>query len=392
MGVSAQNPQLLRLSSGHLLSDAFAGFMLPILPMLSMELGFSLAATGFLLTVSSLTSSVLQPLWGIWTEKLPRINVLLLGLITAIGCISLIGWAPDYWTLVLLIAVGYFGIGVLHPRAITYAHSLGGKSENLVMSVFITAGALGFALGPLLSSFLVENWGLRATAFCLPLVLVAIPLMRNIDRRFLRVLARPKSLEKKKARFTRWEIRILAVLSLIAIVRATLMVGLDSFMPFVWTGEGHSLMTIGWVIAISSLIGSPLALYAGYLGDRRGERLIMNGSLIPCLILLPLLLLTTGMASFMLFILVHVLLQFSLSANTVIALRGVKKNRNMVSGLMAGFSFGMAGLMMPAIGSLGEWLGLTTALGFLMLPLALGVAALFFIPNDLYIREPVIAQ
>lgn len=388
MDVSVKNPQLWRLSLGHLLGDACAGFMLPLLPLLAIKLDFSLGATGFILTVSSLTSSVLQPLWGIWTEKTPRINVLLVGLLVAIICISLIGWAPDYGTLLLLIAVGYLGIGVLHPRAITYAHSLGGQNENLVMSIFITAGALGFALGPLLSAFLVENWGLGATAFCLPLLLVVIPLMRNIDRRFLRTLARPRSIQKNQVRFTSWEIRILAILSLIAIVRATLMVGLDSFMPFIWTDEGHSLMVIGGVIALSSLIGSPLALYAGYLGDQRGERLVMNVSLIPCLVLLPLLLFSSGESAFILFILIHVLLQFSLSANTVIALRGVKKSRNMVSGLMAGFSFGIAGLMMPLIGMLGEDFGLTSALGFLMLPLFLGVIALFLIPAGLYARKP----
>ena len=70
---------LAKLSTAHFMIDSLGGFMLPILPLLSKALGFGLVETGFILTVSSITSSVLQPLWGWLFERITRVNVILIG-------------------------------------------------------------------------------------------------------------------------------------------------------------------------------------------------------------------------------------------------------------------------------------------------------------------------
>ncbi len=385
---------LYRLSGAHLMTDGFAGFMLPLLPMLSLELGFGLEATGYILMVSSITSSVLQPLWGVLTERYQRVNYILIGLLMSIVCISLMGWSPDYLTLILLIGVGYLGVGILHPRAMTYAHSLGQnkpgqkqkRRENLVMSVFITAGTSGFALGPLVSAFLVTHWGLKATIFVMPLLVVGWWLCHKIDAPFLKVLAKPP-VAKASPRFTSWELRVVALLSFVAIVRALILVGMDSFMPFVWTGQGFSLMSVGVVMALASIISAPIALYASHLSDRFGERVIMVVSYIPCFIFIPLTLLFSGVWSFVFFIVLHAFIQLSMTANMVVPLRGIGHHKNLISGLMAGFSFGVAGVMMPFLGRLGEVQGLAQALMYLLLPMTLGTIALLFIPKAIYLKN-----
>ncbi len=394
---------LYRLSLGHLMTDGFAGFMLPLLPILSIELGFGLEATGVILMVSSVTSSVLQPLWGVLTERYQRVNYLLIGLLMSIVCISLIGWSPDYLTLLLLIGLGYLGVGILHPRAMTYAHSLGfdktgkaktgrdkqenpKKRENLVMSVFITAGTSGFALGPLVSAFLVTHWGLKATILTMPLLLLGWWLFHNIDRPFLKILAKPP-LAKGNPKFTGWELRVLALLSFVAIVRAIILVGMDSFMPFVWTEQGFSLMYVGVVMALASIISAPISLYAGHLSDRFGERVILFASFVPCLLFVPLTLSFSGLWSFVFFILLHAFIQLSMTANMVVPLRGIGHHKNLISGLMAGFSFGVAGVMMPLLGRMGEEYGLTQALSYLLIPMAFGTIALLFIPKAIYLKN-----
>ncbi len=373
------------------MTDGFAGFMLPLLPLFSQTLGFGLEATGFILMVSSLTSSVFQPVWGVLTERYQRVNYILIGLLVAISCISLIGWSPNYWTLIILIGLGYLGVGILHPRAMTYAHSLGKSTsgirrENLVMSVFITAGTSGFALGPLVSAFLVTHWGLKSTLFMMPLLFVGWALFHQIDRPFLKTLAKPP-VSKPNPRLTGWEIRVLALLSFVAIVRALILVGMDSFMPFIWTEQGFSLMWIGVVMAVASIVSAPISLYAGHLSDRFGERVIMKVSYLPCLILIPLTLWFNGIGSFVFFILLHALIQLSMTANMVVPLRGIGHHKNLISGLMAGFSFGVAGVLMPFLGRLGEAQGLTNALMVLLFPMALGTMALFFIPKAIFSRN-----
>lgn len=263
---------LTRLSTGHFFSDTYAGFMLPLLPMLSQELGFGLGATGVLLTCSSFTSSIVQPAFGWLSDRFAGVNFSLVGVLVAAVFISLIGWSPSFEILALLVLLGYAGVGLFHPQATTYTHYLEPQKKNLFMGIFISMGTLGFAFGPFLSSTLVHWGGLRATVFAVIFGLLGALALFRVERPFQQQ-AKASSREKASLSlsFEREEWWILWLLTLIGICRSVILVGLPTFMPFIWTRDGFDVVTIGAVIGLSSVVGCPFGLLGGYLGDRLGE-------------------------------------------------------------------------------------------------------------------------
>ncbi len=373
---------LTRLSTGHFFSDTYAGFMLPLLPMLSQELGFGLGATGILLTCSSFTSSIVQPAFGWLSDRFAGVNFSLVGVLVAAVFISLIGWSPSFEVLALLVLLGYAGVGLFHPQATTYTHYLEPQKKNLFMGIFISMGTLGFAFGPFLSSALVHWGGLRATVFAVIFGLLGALALFRIDRPFQRqAAASPREKNSLSLSFDRGEWWILWLLTLIGVCRSVILVGLPTFMPFIWSRDGFDVVTIGAVIGLSSVVGCPFGLLGGYLGDRLGERTVLLLSFLPGLVLLPLMFQYQGWQAFGLFILLIGFLEASLATSLVLALRGVKRNPNTVSAIVGGLSWGLAGLLMPVIGLLGDAWGLENTLMLMMLPLCFAVVSIVLLPQ-----------
>jgi FSR family fosmidomycin resistance protein-like MFS transporter len=74
---------LLLLSSGHLVTDLYQGALPVILPFLKAKLMLSYTATGVILLVGTLTSSVIQPLFGYISDRKEKPLLLPLGCLCA---------------------------------------------------------------------------------------------------------------------------------------------------------------------------------------------------------------------------------------------------------------------------------------------------------------------
>src|SRR4028118_1317020 len=59
------------LSGGHLFTDVNQGAVAALIPFLVAERGISLAAAGALLLASTVSSSVVQPLFGVFSDRRP---------------------------------------------------------------------------------------------------------------------------------------------------------------------------------------------------------------------------------------------------------------------------------------------------------------------------------
>jgi FSR family fosmidomycin resistance protein-like MFS transporter len=82
------------LSAGHLFTDVNQGAVAALLPFLISERGLSLAAAGALLTAATLSSSIIQPLFGIFSDNRPLPALVPAGLLLAGIGIALAGVAP----------------------------------------------------------------------------------------------------------------------------------------------------------------------------------------------------------------------------------------------------------------------------------------------------------
>ena len=151
---------LVLLSCGHFTVDLYSSALGALQPLLVEEFGLTLARAGILSGVLVFSASVAQPLYGYLSDRFhSRIFTVAAPAIAAVF-ISSMGLVPSYYWLLLLVLLGGVGVASFHPQASAWAVKEAGERPGLAMGFFISAGALGFALGPTYFSAMISLWGL----------------------------------------------------------------------------------------------------------------------------------------------------------------------------------------------------------------------------------------
>ena len=165
---------LVLLCLGHMVADLNTNALPALLPFLKDALGLSYAMAGTIVLFSNLTSSVIQPIFGYLADRRSLHWFLPAGCFLAGLGISLLGWAPNYPTILILVIVSGVGVAIYHPEGWRIANFFAGEKKATGMSIFAVGGNLGFAFGPPLGIFFVMHYGLKGSAiFIVPGILMA---------------------------------------------------------------------------------------------------------------------------------------------------------------------------------------------------------------------------
>src|SRR5437660_11939351 len=97
---SSLTSRLLLLAAGHFTIDAYSSFFLPLLPLLAQRLGLNYAMVGGLTAMASVSSSFLQPAFGVLADRMRRPWFVALGPLIAAAFMASVGLAPTYGALV----------------------------------------------------------------------------------------------------------------------------------------------------------------------------------------------------------------------------------------------------------------------------------------------------
>lgn len=107
-----------------------------------------------------------------------------LGLTMSCVCSCLIGFAPNFWVLWLLLSVAMVGNGIYHPIAGAQAGQLGGRvlshGRALAVSLFFAAGMVGSVIGPIASTRLNAAYGLTSLVWLIPLGLLTAFILHKV--------------------------------------------------------------------------------------------------------------------------------------------------------------------------------------------------------------------
>ena len=139
------------LSLGHLFTDIAQGSVPALLPFLIAENHLSYAAASALVLAATISSSIIQPLFGYVSDRLSLMWLMPLG--PALGGlgIALVGFAPNYALTFAAIVVAGIGVAAFHPEGSRFANYVSGSKRSSRMSLFSVGGNIGFALGPIIS-------------------------------------------------------------------------------------------------------------------------------------------------------------------------------------------------------------------------------------------------
>jgi FSR family fosmidomycin resistance protein-like MFS transporter len=347
------------LSGGHFTTD-FAGGALPALvPFIHDRFHLNYVLSAVLILASSLSSSVIQPLFGLWSDRRGALWLLPAGVALSGVGIALAADAPRYWIVCLLVVVSGVGVAAFHPEGSKLAAYASGPQKASGMSIFSVGGNVGFALGPAITAPLVIWLGLRGgLLIAFPGLLVAIALLAATP--FLRTFvptARPTRQEAGDDRPG-----AMAVLITMIAFRSVTWFGLITFVPLWEHAHGHSRAYGDLVLTVMLGCGAIGTLALGPIADRIGGRTVM---IVTQALVCPLALvfvLVGGIPGVIALAPLAACVVGTFGVTLVLSQQYLPHHIGMASGLTAGLSIGLGGVAAVALGAVGDSIGLRSAL------------------------------
>ena len=154
-----QTGRIVTIVSGHFTHDTFSAFLAPLLPLLIAKLSMSLTVAGSLQFFIQIPA-LLNPFIGYVADRVSvRYFIIFAPAITA-TIFSLLGLAPSYSVLVLMLFVGGISVAAFHAPAPAMISRISGNQIGKGMSYFMAGGELGRTIGPLLGGLGRFNLGL----------------------------------------------------------------------------------------------------------------------------------------------------------------------------------------------------------------------------------------
>jgi FSR family fosmidomycin resistance protein-like MFS transporter len=347
------------LASGHLATDFANGALPALLPFFADEFDLSYVLVGLAMLAWAFSSSVLQPLFGLWSDRRGAVWLLPAGLALGGLGIGLAAVAPSYWVCLGLIALSGLGTAAYHPEGSKFAAYVSGRKRASGMSFFSIGGNIGYALGPIAATFLVVHFGLEAgLLLAVPCLVVSTLLVWSI--RYLRTFEPSRETVQARAGADRVG-GILALLGVVAF-RSVAWFGLITFVPLYEVAQGHSEAYGNRVLAAMLLAGGLGTIVAGPLADRVGTRPVLVASVLAQGPLILVYLMTGGLAGAIALALVGPCVVGTFGITMVMSQQYLPRHIGLASGLTIGLSIGLGGMAAVALGGIADAIDLEAAL------------------------------
>ncbi len=375
---------LFTVSICHFLNDAINSMLPAVYPLIKSAFGLTFAQIGIITLVLQITSSIIQPLVGLYADRHHHSWQLAVGMLLTLIGIFLLASATTFTT--ILIAVALFGCGssIFHPQGSQVAQLASGGRKGLAQSIFQVGGNGGYALGPLLAAVIVLPYGMPAIRWFGVLAIICAILLVYIGRWHVHELQH--ATKKVRARWTTavpysrhkiyFFIFILFMLMFSKNFYSSSMTNYFTFFLIEKFGVSVQFSQIClFAFLASQAVGT---VVGGVLGDRFGRKYVIWFSIFgaaPFTIALPYM--GTLYGTIAISIVIGLIISSAFSAILVYATDLLPTHTGIVAGIFYGLSFGIAGLGSSFFG----WLADQTSILFIfkistLLPL-LGAIAVY---------------
>lgn len=375
-----QTGRVTTMSAAHAVHDTYTAFLPSLLPVFIQNLSLSKTSAG-LLTVFMQGPSLLQPVIGHLADRTSlRLLVILAPAVTATA-MSLLGIAPTYAVIAMLLVVVGLSSASLHAVGPVIAGNLSGRSLGRGMGFWMVGGELGRTLGPIVVVTAVEVLGLGGTPWLMIggilTSLLLFILLRDVSGQPLNA---GESLPWRRA--LRSMGPLLLPLAGIIVARSFMVSALTTYLPTFLSEEGADLWFAGASLSILEAAGVVGALTGGSISDRLGRRWVLFISMLVTPGLMVVFLLLSGWARFPLLL----LLGFASLAVTPVIMALVQEsfpeNRALANGLYMAISFVLRSGVVVLLGGMGDLFGLRTAFVVSAVVPLVGLPLLLFLPGE----------
>jgi MFS transporter, FSR family, fosmidomycin resistance protein len=376
---------MVALSAGHLAVDFASGSVPALIPFLTDKFHLNYALAAVLLLAATISSSLVQPLFGLWSDRSGALWLIPGG--TALAAVGVGGAAvsPVYPLVVVLVFAGGLGVAAFHPEGAKFAAYASGVKRASGMSYFNIGGNLGYALGAFVTGLLVVRVGLVGGLLAMVPVLVGAAALQRVLPRLSRLVPAERGHELTRREDQR---RAMALLGAVIALRSVTWFALLAFVPLWVAAHGHSKATGNRVLFLMLFAGAVGTILLGPVADAIGLRrtLVITQVAIPPLVLIfvyvggPL-----GIAALMA---VGVCVVGTFGVTMVLSQLYLPRHVGMASGLSIGLAMGIGGIAAVAVGAVADAVDLRAALTISALAPALGVLLCLKLPAPVRALRP----
>ncbi len=352
---------LFAISGSHLFNDAIQSVVPAMNPIFEQTLNLSYAQIGWIAFVLNMTSSVMQPVLGYFSDKRPTPFLLPFGmLLSMLGLIGF-GLSPNFY--VILASVFFIGLGsaVFHPEGSRVSYMAAGPRRGLAQSIYQVGGNFGQSLAPIFTAFIFVRYGQKGSLGFTVVALMGMILLLFVSRWYksqLEMESFASGGRKKEEKETRIHPKIKAAIALLVFLvfaRSWYSAGIGNFYQFYLINDYElSIKQAQLYIFIFMFAGVLGTFFGGPLADHFGRRNIIFLSMAgaaPLTILLPY---VSLMWVIPIFFLIGFIITSSFSVTVVYAQELVPEKIGMVSGLIVGLAFGMGAIGAVFFGTLAD--------------------------------------
>ena len=352
-----QTSRVLLISICHFIHDVYTSFLAPLLPFLIEKFALSLAQAGLLTTVMQLPS-LLNPLIGKLADRVSvRYFIIVAPMLTAVP-MSLLGVAPHYGVLLLLVFFTGISVSIFHVPAPVLVYRVAGNKTGLGMSWYMIGGELARAVGPMI---IVSTVALLGFEHYYPIMLAGIGASLLM---LLKFRGMPVTISRKNTGSIRETVRtmqsVLVPLSAILVVRGFMHACLTAFLPLYILQQTGNVWLSGISLSLFEGAGVAGIMLVGGLSDRFGR----TRMLLFCLVTAPLSLLAFTLVDGWLAYGALLLTGFSLLSTTPVMLAMIQEHSgegsSAANGVFMMISFLARSAVVVLVGFVADQVGLST--------------------------------
>ena len=365
---------------GHLTVDSYVGVIPVLYPILIGRFQLSLATVGLVSLAYSGMAAISQPLFGAIAD---RFGTRLTGVALAWTALTfaLIGFVPSFPMLLVVACASGLGSGAFHPfAALDVRALLPAWRRSFGMSVYVTAGTIGVAIGPLIGIVLFGALGIHGTGLLvIPGVAAGAYLlwrMRSVVPQAARRISEGGGAHQAVPVFA------LAMVIGVMMSRSATVYVFQSFTPTWYAQMGYGPSFYGPLVTTLVLASAVGTVGCGSLADRYGRRIVILGTLILSVPAVLLYTLFPGPWAFASAILIGFLAASTAPLMLLMAQQLMASRAGLASGLVMGLGFVTGAIGVPINGAIADHIGLQKSLMTHVILVLATILIAWFLPRE----------
>jgi FSR family fosmidomycin resistance protein-like MFS transporter len=374
-----RNGKLLNLMLGHLTVDSYVGVIPILYPILIGRFHLTLATVGLVSLAYSGMAAVSQPLFGVLADRFGTRFTGITLVWTALT-FSLVGFVTTFPLLVLLALASGIGSGAFHPMgALDVRALLPAWRRSAGMSIYVTAGTVGVALGPLIGILVFHEFGIHGTGLLVIPGLVAGGYLLWRMRVAVPVTASARAVA---AAVPRAPVIALALVIGVMMSRSWTVNVFQAFTPTWYEQLGYGPEFYGPLATTLVLASAVGTVGCGTLADRYGRRVVILATLVLSVPAIWLFTAFPGPWAFASAILIGFLAASTAPLMLLMAQQLMVERAGLASGLVMGLGFVTGAIGIPINGAIADHIGLQLSLMTHIILVIATIAIAWFLPSE----------